>query len=57
MLVAGLITVSTMSTGWHYAVDVFSEILLAVLSTIIASAVLRLADRSISVKLLGEAAQ
>ena len=47
ILVAGLITVSTMSTGWHYAVDVFSGILLAVLSTIIANAVLRQVDRSI----------
>ena len=47
ILVAGLITVSTMSTGWHYAVDVLSGILLAALSTSIANAVLHRADRSI----------
>ena len=47
ILIAGLIAVSTMSTGWHYAVDVFSGILLAVLSTIIANAVLGQIDRSI----------
>lgn len=40
ILLAGLITVSTMSTGWHYGVDVTAGLALAALSTLLANAVL-----------------
>jgi hypothetical protein len=33
ILAAGLITLSTMTTGWHYGIDVIAGIVLAVLST------------------------
>jgi hypothetical protein len=40
ILVAGLITVSTMSTGWHYGVDVIAGLVLAGICTLIANRVL-----------------
>ena len=40
ILVAGLITVSTMSTGWHYGVDVIAGLVLAGICTLIANKVL-----------------
>jgi membrane-associated phospholipid phosphatase len=48
ILVAALITVSTMTTGWHYGVDVLAGLLLAAISTFIAGAVLSRSERSIS---------
>ncbi len=40
ILLAALITVSTMSTGWHYGVDVIAGLALAAISTLLANAVL-----------------
>jgi len=48
ILVAALITVSTMTTGWHYGVDVLAGLLLAATSTFIAGAVLSRSERSIA---------
>jgi PAP2 superfamily len=39
IIVAALITVSTMTTGWHYGVDVIAGLLMAVVCTVLANAV------------------
>ena len=46
ILVASLITVSTMTTGWHYGIDVIAGILLAAFATFLAHAVLLIGERS-----------
>ena len=51
ILAAGLITVSTMTTGWHYGIDVIGGVVLAVFSTALASQIAA-ADRSLSLKRL-----
>jgi hypothetical protein len=37
ILAAGLITLSTMTTGWHYGIDVIGSIILAVFCTVLAN--------------------
>ena len=41
LLVAGLITISTVTTGWHYGVDVIAGLLMFVLCTTLSNAVIR----------------
>jgi PAP2 superfamily len=45
ILLAALILVSTMTTGWHYGVDVISGSMLAALSTWIATMIVRMGRR------------
>lgn len=40
MLVAGLITISTLTTGWHYGVDVIAGIVMVAVCTILSNAVI-----------------
>ena len=40
IVVAGLITVSTVTTGWHYGVDVIAGILMVMVCTILSNAVI-----------------
>ena len=42
---AGLITLSTMTTGWHYGIDVIGGIVLATISSLLASRILKLGNR------------
>ncbi|WP_348262189.1 phosphatase PAP2 family protein [Telmatobacter sp. DSM 110680] len=53
ILVAGLITLSTMSTGWHYGVDVIAGLFLAAVCTGLADAVLRVDDSTAKSGLAG----
>lgn len=46
ILVAALITISTVTTGWHYGVDVIGGLLLAASTTFIASALVASSDSS-----------
>jgi len=38
--VAGLITISTVTTGWHYGVDVIAGVLMVIISTFLSNAVI-----------------
>ena len=40
IIVAGLITISTLTTGWHYGVDVIAGLFLAAITTFLANRVL-----------------
>jgi hypothetical protein len=40
IIVAGLITISTVTTGWHYGVDVMAGILMVIVCTILSNAVI-----------------
>jgi len=40
VIAAGLITVSTMTTGWHYGVDVIAGLLMAAVCTILANSII-----------------
>jgi len=39
--IAALITISTMTTGWHYGVDVIAGILMVIVCTVLSNAVIR----------------
>jgi len=41
IIVAGLISVSTVTTGWHYGVDVIAGILMVVVCTVLSNAIIR----------------
>lgn len=41
ILIAGLITISTVTTGWHYGVDVIAGILMVLVCTALSKAVIR----------------
>jgi len=41
IIVAGLITVSTVTTGWHYGIDVIAGLLLVVICTVISNGIIR----------------
>ncbi len=45
-VLAGLITVSTMTTGWHYGVDVLAGLFLALITTLLANRVLAVGHSS-----------
>ena len=45
-VLAGLITVSTMTTGWHYGVDVIAGLFLAAITTLLANRVLAVGHSS-----------
>jgi uncharacterized membrane protein len=46
LIVAVLITLSTMTTGWHYGVDVIGGVLLAVISSLLAGWISALGNRA-----------
>jgi hypothetical protein len=54
ILVAGFITLSTMSTGWHYGVDVIAGLVLAWVCTGLADVILRTENSAAKSVLLGQ---
>ena len=46
IVVATLVTISTVTTGWHYGVDVIGGLLLAAVTTVLANSLLATQDSS-----------